>query len=158
MHRLFGGAFAASIAFSGMASAAGMTPGLYGSYGVVSQATSQCSAVGLSQGSGNFSEFKFPGDGKAGFTLYTPSFGVLQLCNGFAAVPAGGLNGYTSNAQCTTYGTVSFPAETVNFKFTSTMTDANSGVGSTTVTIPVTDPVGGGCTATVNTAVVRTGK
>ncbi len=158
MHKLFGGIFAASVALSGVANAAGMTAGLYGSYGVVASATSQCSAVGLSQGSGNFSEFKFPGDGKSGFTLYTPAFGILQLCSGFAAIPAGGLNGYTSNAQCATFGSLTLPAETVNFKFTSTMTDANSGVGSTTITIPAADPVGGGCTATVNTAVVRTGK
>lgn len=150
---------ASLMAVAGVANAANLSAGIYNSQGYVVSATSQCSAVGLSQGAGNFSIFRYPGASKSGFTLYSPAFGVLQLCSGFSAVPAGGLNGYNSNASCTTYsagGTI--PAETVNFAFTATTTDANSGVGTTTITIPANAPVGGGCTATVNTAVVRSGK
>ena len=159
VQKLMIGVFSASVALTGVANAADLVAGLYGSYGAVASATSQCSAVGLSQGSGNFAELKYPGNGNSGLIIYTPAFGILQRCVGFAPVPAGGLNGYSSNASCATYSSGgNLPAEKVNFSFTSTTTDANSSYGTTTITIPASDPVGGGCTATINAAVVRTGK
>ena len=161
MKTILGSALGASVLLAGAAFAAApkLAAGLYTSEGIVQSATSQCSAVGLSQGAGNFSIVKYPGEGKTGLTIYTPVGGILQLCTGFAAVPAGGLGSFTSNAKCTTYEeSTTIPAETVNFAFTSTVEDANSAVGTTTVTIPVTAGLGGGCTAKINTTIVRSGK
>ena len=162
MQKMFGGVIAASVMLAGVtaANAATNVAGIYASYGSVSSATSQCSSVGLQQGALPLNYVTYPGGGKKGLTIYTPtSGGLLQLCNGFPAVPAGGLNGFSANAQCAIYSiNGNIPAETVNFSFKQTPSDANSAVGTTTVTIPVTDPVGGGCTATINTTTVRTGK
>ncbi len=161
MQKMFGGVIAATVMLAGatVANAATNVAGLYASYGTVATATSQCSAVGLAQGAGNFSEITFPGDGKTGLTIYSPASGLLQLCNKFPAVPAGGLNGFSAKASCAIYSiNGNIPAESVNFSFKQTPIDANSAVGTTTVTIPAADPVGGGCTATINTTTVRTGK
>ncbi len=138
-----------------------LVAGIYASTGQVASnnGSAACAAVGLSANAANLSVINYPGASKAGFTLYVPSAGLLQLCTGFKAIPAGGLNGYSSNASCAIYSVNgNIPAETVNFSFKATTTNANSGVGTTTVTIPATAPVGGGCTATINTSIVRSGK
>ena len=152
-----GGALSANAATA----ATVLTPGIYASTGQVasSNGAANCGAVNLTTGTTNDSILHYPGAGKAGLTIYVPAAGLLELCSKFPAVPAGGLNGFSANAQCAIYSiNGNIPAETVNFSFTSTTTDVNSGVGTTTITIPATDPVGGGCTATVNTTIVRTGK
>lgn len=156
-------AAAALMVSAGVAIAApAQVPGIYTSAGIVTQdnGASSCSSVGLTKNSFVSSVLSYPGAGKTGLTLYTiPLPGVLQLCTGFAAVPAGGLNNFTSNASCQVTSTSgSIPAETVNFSFTATAANANSGVGTTTVTIPSLDPVGGGCTATISNTLVRSGK
>jgi hypothetical protein len=138
-----------------------LVAGIYTSTGQVASnnGSAGCNAVGLTANAPNNSVINYPGASKAGFVLYVPSAGALQLCTGFKAIPAGGLNGFSSNASCAIYSVNgNIPAETVNFAFKATTTSANSGVGTTTVTIPATAPIGGGCTATVNTTIVRSGK
>lgn len=155
-------AAACSVGASAFAAAAPkLATGLYATTGQVASnnGSPNCSAVNLTTGAANDSVLKYPGEGKAGLTVYVPGSGLLQLCNGFPAVPAGGLNGFSATASCAIYtinGNV--PAQPVTFSFTSTTTDADSAVGTTTVAIPATDAVGGGCTATINTTIVRTGK
>ena len=141
--------------------ATNLTPGQYASTGTVASnnGSPNCAAVGLTSGAANNSVITFPGNGKPGFTLYVPLSGTLELCTGFGNVPAGGLNGFSATASCaidTLNGNI--PAQPVNFSFTSTVTDKNSAIGTTTVAIPATNTVGGGCTAKVNTTIVRTGK
>ncbi len=160
------GLAAASFAIVGAAASAGaatpvLTIGQYASTGTVASnnGSANCTAVGLTKGAANDSVITFPGDGKAGFTLYVPLSGTLELCTGFGTVPAGGLNGFSATANCaidTINGSI--PAQPVKFSFTSTVTDKNSSIGTTTVAIPATNTVGGGCTATVDTTIVRTGK
>ena len=155
---------AAGLAFVGAtatASAAALTPGQYASTGTVASnnGSANCSAVGLTPGAANDSIITFPGNGKAGFTLYVPLSGTIELCTGFGTIPASGLDGFSATASCaisTLNGNV--PAQPVKFSFTSSVTDKNSAIGTTTVAIPATDAVGGGCTATVDTTIVRTGK
>ena len=154
---------AAAMLTSGVATAAPvLTAGLYTSAGVVTQdnGNANCSAVGLTKNSFVTSVLQYPGESKTGLFLYTiPLPGVVQLCVGFPAVPAGGLNNFSATAKCevvSSGGTV--PPSPVNFSFTSTVVNGNSAVGSTTVTIPASDPVGGGCMATISTTLVRSGK
>ena len=88
-----------------------------------------------------------------------PFAGALQLCNTFATVPAGGLNGYTSVAQCSLSGlNGSVPPQPVTFQFSTTTTDANTAYGTTSVSIPNTNILGAGCIATIATSIVRSGK
>ena len=138
-----------------------LTAGQYASTGKVASnnGSANCAAVGLSSGAAILSVLTFPGDGKSGFAIYTGGGGLLQLCNSFPAVPAGGLNGFSATAKCAIDSlNGSVPAQPVNFAFTSTVTDKNSGIGTTTVSIPATNSVGGGCMATIDTTIVRTGK
>ena len=161
MSKLIIGAAILGLTFVGSAQAANLVKGVYASTGSVASnnGSPNCAAVGLSQGAANISVLSYPGAGKKGLTIYVPGAGLLQLCSGFAAVPAGGLNNFSSPASCAIYSiNGNAPAETVNFSFTSTVTDANSGVGTTTIAIPATSPIGSGCTATVNTTIVRSGK
>ena len=147
---------------AGAASAATLAAGQYSSVGIVASnnGSPNCAAVGLNTNAAVTSFLKYPGAGKTGFTIYTVPFGGgLQLCTGFPAVPAGGINGFSATAKCaidSIGGNV--PAQPVNFTFTNTVTDANSGVGTTQVSIPASDAVGGGCNATIDTTIVRTGK
>ena len=164
MNNVILGLAAAGFAFVGATANAAtpvLTAGQYASTGTVASnnGSANCGAVGLTQGAANDSVITFPGDGKAGFTLYVPLSGTIELCTGFGTVPAGGLNGFSATASCAiTTLNGSIPAQPVKFSFTSTVTDKNSAIGTTTVAIPATDAVGGGCTATVNTTIVRTGK
>ncbi len=165
MNKFTLGLSAAALVCAGVASANAAAPvlvaGIYASTGSVTSTngSSNCAAAGLTNGSPNTSVLDYPGAGKTGLRLYVPAAGLLQLCTGFTAIPAGGLNGYSSNAKCAIYSVNgNIPAENVNFSFKATTADANSGVGSTTIAIPATSPVGGGCTAVVTTSIVRTGK
>ena len=167
MKKLSTGLFAVAVACSAVsasalaAAAPKLVAGVYASTGQVASnnGSANCQAVNLTTGAANDSIVHYTGAGKAGFTIYVPASGLLELCSGFPDIPAGGLNGFSANAQCAIYSiNGNVPPETVNFSFTSTTTDADSAVGTTTITIPATDPVGGGCTATVNTTIVRTGK
>ena len=138
-----------------------LVAGIYASTGQVASnnGSANCSAVNLTTGAANDSILTYPGAGKAGLVIHVPASGLLETCTGFAAVPSGGLNGFSSSAKCAIYSiNGNVPAQPVNFSFTSTTTDANAGVGTTTISIPATDAVGGGCTATVNVTTVRTGK
>lgn len=150
----------AMVGTSGSAfAAAGLAAGLYNSTGTVASANSNCAAVGLTAGATNNSVLEYPGAGKTGLEIWVPSGGVLQQCTGFSAVPAGGLNGFSSSSQCAIYSiNGNVPAATVTFSFTSSVTSPNSGVGTTTISISDTAPVGAGCVATVDTAIVRSGK
>ena len=159
---VFGLAAAGLVLAAGTANAAApaLIAGIYESTGQVASnnGSSACAAVGLSANAPNLSVINYPGAGKTGFTLYVPSAGLLQVCTGFKAIPAGGLNGYSSNASCAIYSVNgNIPAEVVNFAFTSTTANSQSGVGVTTVTIPTTAPIGGGCKAKINTSIVRAG-
>ena len=151
---------AAGVLMAVSANAATLSAGQYDSYGSVTSnnGASTCAGAGLSQGSTVISALTYPGIGKTGFTLYTvPGPGIIQLCTKFPAIPAGGLNGFKASGTCTVYltsGTV--PPSSVSFSFTGKVTDAKSSVGTTTVTIPATSAVGAGCTATLNTTIVRT--
>ena len=167
MKKLSTGLFAAAIACSAGASALAansgpkLVPGVYASTGQVASnnGSATCQAVNLTTGAANNSILHYTGAGKTGLTIYVPASGLLELCSGFPATPTGGLNGFSATAQCAIYSiNGNVPPEPVNFSFTSTPTDADSAVGTTTISIPATDPVGGGCTATVNTTIVRTGK
>ncbi len=132
-----------------------------------------CAALGLVAGNSNNSVFHYPGPNNTGFSLYVGKSDyasgavttALQLCNGFPAVPAAGLNGWTPSATCAISVSGNGGAVTnlpgtmgVNFAFTSTTQNANTSIGTTTISIPTTAPVGGGCTATVSTVAVRVGK
>jgi hypothetical protein len=81
------------------------------------------------------------------------------LCNAFPAVPSTGLNGWSPTPTCRIYTLGgNLPPEPVNFSFTSTTLDKNSGLGQTTISIPTTDPVAPGCQAVVTTTSVGSGK
>ena len=160
MSKLIIGAAVLGLAFVGSAQAAKLTAGIYASTGTVASnnGSANCAAVGLSTGAANNSVLSYPGTGK-GLAIYVPGSGLLQLCSGFPSVPAKGLNGFKATASCAIYSiNGNAPAEPVDFAFTSTATDVNSGVGTTTISIPTTSPIGSGCSAVVNTTIVRTGK
>lgn len=146
------------IGFAGNACAQSLTTGIYASTGTVASANSNCAAVGIAAGGSNNSVLKYPGAGAAGLEIWNPAGGVLQQCLNFKAVPAGGLNGFTSASKCAIYSiNGNVPAATVTFSFTSTPTSTNSAVGTTTLTIASNAPVGAGCVATIDTAIVRSG-
>ncbi len=161
MSKFIIGAAVLGLAFAGTANAAPkLSAGIYASTGQVASnnGAATCSAVGLTTGAANNSVLTYPGSGK-GLTIYVPGAGLLQLCSGFPSVPKKGLDGFKATASCAIYSiNGNAPAESVNFSFTSTVTDASSGVGTTTISIPLTSPIGAGCTATVNTTIVRAGK
>jgi len=142
------------------ANAASLAAATYASIGMVTASNgANCGQIGLTQGASSNSFVNYPGATKTGLTIYTPGPGNLQLCTGFPAVPAGGLNGFNASANCGIY-TVNgnAPPALVAFNFTSTVIDAKSAVGTTTVAIPVTAVLGAGCTATITNTIVRTGK
>jgi hypothetical protein len=148
---------AAGFATSASAAVA-LTAGQYSTVGTVTSATSQCSAVGLAANAANNSVLTYPGAGKTGLTIYVPTPGVLQLCTGFPAVPAAGLSSFTAAGKCAIYSTSGdIPAQPVDFTFKSTAINAFSAVGTTTISIPATDTIGGGCKAVVSTTTVFTG-
>ncbi len=161
MNKIMIAAATAGLFTAAAAQAAGLNAGQYQSTGTVASnnGSANCAAVGFTKGAANNSIVTYPGTGKLGFEIYVPASGLLQLCSNFPAVPAGGINNFSAAAKCAIYSiNGNLPAQTVNFSFTNTVTNANSGVGTTTISIPVTDAVGGGCTATVNTTIVRVGK
>jgi hypothetical protein len=146
------------LGFTVAAQAAALAVGQYANTGTVATATSQCSAVGLAAGAANLSELTYPGAGKTGLALYVPASGSLQLCTGFAAVPSTGLTNFSSAAKCGIYTlNGNIPPQTVNFTFKSTVINAFSSIGVTTISIPASDTIGGGCVATVDTTAVFTG-
>jgi len=159
MNKFILGLAAAGTLASAHASAATLAAGIFASTGKVVQdnGNPNCGQVFLTKDSLNNSVIVYPGANKPGFTLYVPFAGALQLCNSYANIPAGGLNGYTSDAQCALIP-APVPAQTVNFQFTLTTTDANTGYGTTTVSIPAGNILGGGCVATIATSIVRSGK
>ena len=94
---------AATIGSASVAGAATLAAGQYTSVGFVASdnGSPNCAAVGLTKGSSVVSVVKYPGVAKTGFTIYSVPFGGgLQLCSGFPAVPAAGLNGFSATAQC----------------------------------------------------------
>jgi hypothetical protein len=149
---------AAGFATCATAATVALTAGQYSTIGTVTSATSQCSAVGLAANAANDSILTYPGAGKTGLTIYVPTPGVLQLCTGFPAVPAAGLSSFTAAGKCAIYSTSGdIPAQPVDFTFKSTAINAFSAVGTTTISIPATDTIGGGCKAVVSTTTVFTG-
>jgi hypothetical protein len=163
------------------------TPGLYQSTGTVVSTNNNptaspnpganCATLGLVPGASNNSIFSYPGAGKLGFSLYVPRSSastatgslvvstLLQLCNGFPATPTTGLNGWAPTATCDIYVSgngatpVTLPiTHGVTFAFVSATEDANTAIGTTTITIPSTAAVGAGCQAVVSTVTTRTGK
>jgi hypothetical protein len=151
-------AFAFVLMSATAASAAALAVGQYLTTGTVTSATSQCSAVGLSANAANDSVLTYPGAGKTGLTIYVPGSGVLQLCSGFPAVPTTGLTNFSATGKCAIYSTNgTIPAQPVTFDFKTTVINAFSSIGTTTISIPTTDTLGGGCTATVSTSTVFSG-
>ncbi len=135
-----------------------LATGTYKSIGTVASDNGKCMAAGLVAGSKSNSRFSYPGVSRTGFNLYTPASGFLQLCNRFPAVPATGLDGWTVTAQCavdTVNGDIK--AQPVTFTFHTTIEDKNTGIGSTTVSIPASDTVSPGCVATVATTTIVSG-
>jgi hypothetical protein len=151
---------AAGFLAAGAAHAQTMTAGFYSSTGTVASnnGNSNCAAVGLVPGAANNSVLNFPGDGNPGLTIYVPLSGTEELCNGFPNVPAGGLNGFNASSDCVIYTAGgAIPTPNVQFQFTSIGVDNYSAIGTTTVTIPANAPIGGGCSATVETTTVYSG-
>ena len=137
--------------------------GFYASKSVVASnnGASSCNAVGLAQDAAVVSELAYPGDGKTGLTDYTSPNGsvLLEACRGFAAIPATGLDGFSSTATCSFTTTQSAYAESgVSFAFTAKTIDQNASIGTTTISYPSTAGIGAGCTASLNTTLVRTGR
>ena len=163
MNKIVLGLAAAGLMAASAASAQTAPSLLKGEYKSTGQVASNngnanCAAVGLSPGASNISRIVYPGAGVIGFLLYVPAAGGLQLCNRFPATPTTGLNGWAVNGLCGVSGLAgSIPAQKVNFSFTSTATDANSAYGTTTVSIPTTNTVGGGCQATIYVSLVASG-
>jgi hypothetical protein len=145
---------------AGAAHAQTMTAGFYSSTGTVASnnGNSNCSAIGLVPGAANDSVLNFPGDGNAGLTIYVPLSGTEQLCNSFPNVPSGGLNNFNATSNCVIYtANGAIPTAGVQFSFTSIVVDNYSAIGTTTVTIPANAPIGGGCSAVVDTTTVYSG-
>jgi hypothetical protein len=161
MHKIIFAAAAGLLVSASAQAAVTLTAGQYQSTGTVASnnGSANCAAVGLTKGAANNAIVTYPGAGKTGFELYVPSSGLIQLCLDFPAVPAGGINNFSATAKCAIDSiNGDLPAQTVDFKFTNTVVNANSGIGTTTITIPATDAVGGGCSAVVDTTIVRVGK
>jgi len=117
-----------------------------------------CAAVGLTTGTPNLSRIVYPGPSAIGFLLYVPAPGGLQVCNRFPATPASGLANWTVTGKCSVAGLGgTIPGQNVTFTFSSTTTDSNSAYGSTSVSIPAANTVGGGCQATIATTLVVSG-
>ena len=157
---------ACAVILPSAAIATDLIPSFYSASSFVRSATPQCSSLGLSSGhTFNFS-FYYPGKNNNGLILYYSASGILQICNVLSAVPAGGLSGFSSEASCTTHSVSGdLPSETIGLSFTGVQTDnagvgsdGYSGVGTLTFVIPASAGSGGGCTAVLNTAVVRTGE
>jgi hypothetical protein len=149
---------AAAGLMTGAAQAQSLSTATYRSVGNVVADNGKCGAVGLVKGDTVFNLLVYPGVSRTGFYLYTPGGGALQLCDRYPATPATGLNGWNVTAQCaidTVNGDVK--AQPVMFSFTSTTEDANTAIGTTTVSIPTTNSVGGGCVATVATTLIVSG-